>query len=117
LTALEALIKADFMPAKNLMAALMNLSSRDVMVRGTAQMAAIQKEMTIMGMKLLGCSKVGVIGSGNLMTIIAPLIEDLNPIVALVACSAAIAIADPEYHERFVDRAEDFNVTGRFVGR
>jgi HEAT repeat protein len=117
LTALEALIKADFMPAKNLMAALMNLSSRDVMVRGTAAMAAFQKEATIMGMKLLGCSKVGVIGSGNLMAIVAPLIEDLNPIVALVACSAAIAIADPEYHERFVDRAEDFNVTGRFVGR
>lgn len=117
LTALEALIKADYMPAKNSLAALMNLSTRDVMVRGTGEMVAIQKEAVIVGIKFLGSSKVGVIGSGNLMAIIAPLIEDLNPIVALVACSAAIAIADPEYHDRFVNRAEDFNITGRFVGR
>ena len=99
--ALEALIKADHVPAKNLLANLMNLSQRDVMVRGAGAVEA-KKQFTIMQIKFLGCRAIGRIGNRNLMSILAPLIEDPVPIVGLAASEAALAISNPEYHKRYI---------------
>ncbi len=101
---LRVLIQTDDVPAKNRLASIMSYTDRGVMAHGN-QGVKFQKEVTLLLVKALGCQTIGVIGNRNLMSTLAPLVENLNPVIALAACDAAIAIADPDYHARFLASA------------
>lgn len=53
------------------------------------------------------CYVVAFVGTRSLLSVVHPSIESTNPVVALMAASAAFSIVNPDYHERFVNAGPD----------
>jgi HEAT repeat protein len=51
----------------------------------------------------LTCSLLAELGKRRLIPVLQPTMENIDPDVALGACSAVVAIAKPDYRERLLD--------------
>ncbi|MBI4558811.1 MAG: HEAT repeat domain-containing protein [Candidatus Hydrogenedentes bacterium] len=49
------------------------------------------------------CQLSAATGKRSLLTITSPMIESLNPEIALAACSAAVALVKPDYRQRLLE--------------
>lgn len=85
-------------PAKTTLQELLQTSPDQVFSRTRTDKA--YKDDTVAELQTLVCNLIAQMARRNLMSLLPPVIQSANPEVALAACEAAVAIADPAYAKR-----------------
>ena len=94
-----ALIEGGDLTAKIIIQDLLGLSDRDIFEKGRSRDDVYKRE-TVKAVKIVVCNLLAAIAQRNLISLMRPVIDDPNPEIALAACEAAVAPAQPEYIHR-----------------
>ena len=94
-----ALFEAGQPTAKSQIQGLFNVAPRDIITRGRDRRSP---EQVVEDVAIYTAMLIGRSGHPDLLSMLMPIIEDQNPRVALAACQAAFAIANPAFRERML---------------
>lgn len=96
------LIEGGYKQAKSGLQDLLQLTPPDIFLsRNTRNLQGAKKDI-IRATQITVCNLIADSGARSLMSILKPTLENQDTEVALAACEAAIAIANPTYRERLV---------------
>lgn len=102
--AAAALAEAGYPPAVSELSRLLRIQETDVLALGTD--AEQVKPRIVKAVRIFTANRIAQLGYPNLMTILQPPIESIDPETALAACEAANAIADSSFRDRLVQLNE-----------
>lgn len=97
-----ALVESGFPPAKTALQKMLRITENDIYARGKSDNDRYKRE-TVKNTRVLICNLIAGIGTRSLMSLIQPSIESTVPEIALAACEAAIAIAEPGFQVRLLE--------------
>lgn len=96
------LYKGGYAQAQLVLRQLLRTTPDQIFARGKENDTRYKKQ-TAVSTQVIVCELIGRSGERRLLSLVQSAIESSNSRVALAACSAALAIADPEYNGRLQD--------------